>query len=302
MGFVPTTDNNLRRIVEQWLRDQTVWQLRARTAAGSLVNPAAGKALLRDPIARAMMLRPMPEFIWRTALEDHALTTTDGGMLGVRAGDRMVLGLVSATQQGLENGVRDVRPVFGGDRWATPAPRHACPGRPSAMGVMAGVLSALVDTPLALRPSTLPGLLSFEGPVTRVSPPGAARLRYTAAGGAKGVLLAWGDSWFNLHHPLSFKDWDLARSLADLGWNTDGFDDFSTEGLTLGEMAHVPRRTGFYRLVRQKKPLAVLIDGGGNDVHKNNFDLDPSDPEYGRSPLHRVTNPAGSTETRSNRS
>ena len=33
MGFVPTTDNNLRRIVDEWLRDQTIWQLRARTGA-----------------------------------------------------------------------------------------------------------------------------------------------------------------------------------------------------------------------------------------------------------------------------
>ena len=170
MGFVPTTDNNLRRIVDQWLRDQTMWDFRARTGAASLAEADDGWALLKDPILRTMMLRPMPEFVWRTAVEKHALTTTDGGVFEVQAGNRMVLGLVSATQQGLERGARDVVPVFGGDRWATPAPRHACPGMRSAMGVIAGVLSAIIDTPLALRPSTAAGLLSFEGPVTTAPP------------------------------------------------------------------------------------------------------------------------------------
>ena len=311
MGFVPTTDNNLRKIVDEWLRDQTVWDLRARTSAGSLAKPADGRKVLADPIARAMMLRPMPEFIWRTALEEHVLATTDGGLFDVHIHDRVVLGLVSATQQGLERGARDVVAVFGGDRWATPAPRHACPGRPSAMGVIAGVLSAIVDTPLQLRPATASGLLSFEGPVQAPAVPAGAKAKQqapkghgaglvagaatAAAAAAKGMLLAWGDSWFNLHHPLSFEEWDLARSLADLGWSTGGFASYSTEGLTLKEMAAVKRRTGFYSLVRLKKPLAILIDGGGNDVHRNNFDLDPSDPGYGRSPLHDVAEPAGST-------
>ena len=313
MGFVPTTDNNLRRIVDEWLRDQTLWHLRARTCAGSLARSGDGCALLKDPIVRTMMLKPMPEFIWRTAIEKHALARTDGGVFQVQAGDRMVLGLVSATQQGLERGARDVVPVFGGDRWATPAPRHACPGRHSAMGVMAGVLSAIIDSPLALRPSTAAGLLCFEGPVTAVRPAapavragGKSRLRVRKESGAgpvgsppvvatvpaKGMLLGWGDSWFNLDHPLAKADgWDLARSLATLGWDTTRFARHSTEGLTLQEMAHVRRREGFYRTVyastlQVRKPLAVLIDGGGNDVHHNSW--------LGRSPLHDLAAPAGS--------
>ena len=313
MGFVPTTDNNLRRIVDEWLRDQTLWHLRARTSAGSLARADDGCALLKDPIVRTMMLRPMPEFIWRTAVEKHALARTDGGVFEVKVGDRMVLGLVSATQQGLERGARDVVPVFGGDRWATPAPRHACPGRHSAMGVVAGVLSAIIDSPLALRPSTAAGLLCFEGRVTAAPPatpamPAAARskVRVRKGSGAglvgsstvvapvatKGMLLGWGDSWFNLDHPIAKQDgWDLARSLAKLGWDTTRFAKHSTEGLTLQEMAHVRKREGFYRTVfastlHGPKPLAILIDGGGNDVHHNSW--------LGRSPLHDLAAPAGS--------
>lgn len=335
MGFVPTTDNNLRKIVDEWLRDQTMWQLRARTSANSLVSPTAGGGALAEPIKRAMMLRPMPEFIWRTALKAHVLATSDGDTFDVQADDRVVLGLVSATQQGLEQGARDVTPVFGGDRWAERAPRHACPGRPSAMGVIAGVLSAIVDTPLALRPSTLAGLLSFEGPVTSVPAPakvksdqsklkglvkapavpkmpksskastsklqkvkgvGEALLggsKHLTTAAAKGTLLAWGDSWFKLDHPLYFKDWDLARALAELGWDTNGFSTHSDEGLTLLQMADVAPRKGFYRTVHLKKPRAILVDGGGNDVHQEVFDT--LSPWFPGSPLHHLAAPAGST-------
>ena len=315
MGVVPTTDNNLRRIVDQWLRDQTMWDFRARNGAASLAEPDAGWALLKDPILRTMMLRPMPEFVWRTAVEKHALTTTDGGVFEVQAGNRMVLGLVSATQQGLERGARDVVPVFGGDRWATPAPRHACPGMRSAMGVIAGVLSAIIDTPLALRPSTAAGLLSFEGPVTAAPPApqpvpsgalshlkslkshamhGGGLAGSSALAGhapAKGTLMGWGDSWFNLDHPLATDGWDLARALAKLGWDTKTFADYSTEGLTLKEMAERTKGEGFYEAVfastlQEPKPVAILIDGGGNDVHRS--------PWFGRSPLDDMAAPAGS--------
>ncbi|MEO8755954.1 MAG: hypothetical protein ABI624_25105, partial [Casimicrobiaceae bacterium] len=308
MGFVPTTDNNLRRIVDEWLRDQTIWRLRARAGAGSLAEPAEGWKLLGDAVVRTMMLRPMPEFIWRTAVKDHVLDTTDGGVFDVHVHERLVLGLVSATQRGLERGGRDVVAVFGGDRWADPAPRHACPGRHSAMGVIAGVLSAIIDTRHVLRPTAATGLLSFEGPVTAVPVPAVAKSNlnwamaagvalvgsstFAAPAGSKGVLLGWGDSWFNLDHPLAGADgWDLPRSLAKLGWNTAGFAEYSTEGLTLKKMAAVEKRKGFYRAVfssilQGQKPRAILIDGGGNDVHQSAL--------FGRSPLYDLAAPAGS--------
>lgn len=292
MGFVPTTDNNLRRIVDEWLRDQTLWHLRSRARADSLQTPSDGEALLLQPIERAMALRPMPEFIWRRAVKGHVLRGTDGKALVVQEGDRVVLGLISATQQALERGVADVTPVFGGDRWASPAPRHACPGRRPALGVITGLLSAIVDSPLAMRPAGAGGaVLWFEGPVQNpIKPPRATPLQPAPVTDFKpreGLLLGWGDSWFRLHHPLSPDEWDLARSLASRGWDTSGFADYSSPGLTLQEMARVKRRTGFYSLVKLREPRAILIDGGGNDVHRSGDD--------GLSPLHRMANPAGST-------
>lgn len=371
MGFVPTTDNNLRRVVDEWLRDQTLWRLRARIPADSLASHDDGKRALIGPLMQAMMLRPMPEFIWRTAVIEHPLTKSDGSEFLVKPDDRVVLGLISATHQGLERGEQNVVPVFGGDRWAEPAPRHACPARRSAMGVMAGILSAIVDSRYALRPATVGALLSFEGPVAGqrrapvpkpasarsginrlrklerikelgkqlvqakkappVSPSPAAktsgkaskiakskivsagkrvvagyaesaalkslrerllRERLSSLSETKGTMLAWGDSWLHLNHPFSAKEWDLARSLARLGWDTDGFSTHSNEGLTLREMSQVGRRKGFYRSVHLKKPKAILIDGGGNDVHQSVSDR--GSPWYPDSPLHKLAAPAGS--------
>lgn len=371
MGFVPTTDNNLRRVLDEWLRDQTLWRLRSRIPAGSLADHRAGRDALARPLMRAMMLRPMPEFIWRTAVRDHTLTDRQGSAFDIRTGDRVVLGLISATHQGLERGVHDVVPVFGGDRWGQPAPRHACPARHSAMGVMAGILSAIVDAPTALRPAAAGAALSFEGPVSarprtpvpkaasarsaanqfrkldriqelgrrlaraKILPPPPAepdgettdltaaiaasrivsagrrvlatvadrpalkrlrerllRERLSVLSQTKGTMLAWGDSWFQLNHPLTADEWDLARSLARLGWDTDGFATHSNEGLTLREMSQVPRRKGFYRTVHLRKPRVILLDGGGNDVHQDA--QDPASRWYPASPLHRLAAPAGS--------
>ena len=333
MGFVPTTDNNLRRIVDQWLRDETIWSLRVRAPANSLATPADGSALLDDAIVRTMMLRPMPEFIWRTAVVEHVLNTADGTGFDVHVGDRVVLGLISATQQGLERGERDVVPVFGGNRSASPAPRHACPGMQSAMGVIAGVLSAIVDTPLALRPATTAGILSFEGRVSvptrapqqamgfadantqarmsigkvAITPQDAKSkpnqfpkpalggneiLKPISSAANQGMLLGWGDSWFKLDiNALFVEEWDLPRSLAKLGWDTSGFARFSKRGISLEEMSLVKKREGFYKyvfatLLKGPKPAAILIGGGGNDVHTLSA-------ATGRSPLQEIAAPPG---------
>jgi len=59
-----------------------------------------------------------------------------------------VVGIVSAMQQSRLEGEPGIGPVFGGDRHTAPHPTHACPGQEMAMGVMLGLLAALLDTPL----------------------------------------------------------------------------------------------------------------------------------------------------------
>jgi hypothetical protein len=104
------------------------------------------------------MERPTPEVVWRTVREDHRLQGVD-----LREGDRLIVGIASATQADLVAGVRDHYTVFGGSR--TPgdwpggaAPRHACPGYSMGFGVMLGLVSALLDAG-TLRATASPNTL-----------------------------------------------------------------------------------------------------------------------------------------------
>ena len=173
MGFLPTVDGNLRLSLNEWLRDGSFWSLRTAMATPDPVTPtpdmatpyAKAKKLLRGPLVRAMQLRPSPELVWRTATRHH---TIGRGEVPVVPDDKVVLSIVSATQQCLERGDPDIFPVFGGDRLADPRPVHACPGYGAGMGVMLGILSALLEVKEAMRPSPAPLAFTLEGPI----PPG----------------------------------------------------------------------------------------------------------------------------------
>ena len=162
MGFLPTTAGSLRRVLGDWLLDGSFWTLRsAHAGPAGWDSPATAMHRMHVALRRTMQARPVPEMVWRKATAAHNLG--DGAACSVQAGDLVVLGLVSATQQGLETGVADVYPVFGGNRRATAAPTHACPGYDAAMGVIVGLLAALLSRPEVLRPGPAPGSLSLEG-------------------------------------------------------------------------------------------------------------------------------------------
>ena len=74
-----------------------------------------------------------------------------------RSGDILVVGLGSATQQDpLRHHL-----VFGGDR-ADPGgpPPHACPGYGMGMGVMLGVIAAVLDAGV-IRPTGAPTVVTL---------------------------------------------------------------------------------------------------------------------------------------------
>jgi hypothetical protein len=154
MGFLPTVDGNLRGVLYEWMRDRSLWDhqvaLRARVGAHGLDR---ARGTIQPPLEQAMQLRPVPEVVWRTALRDDTL-----GPLQVRAGDTVVVSIVSAMQEDLLDGQRDPFIVFGGNRKVDPHPTHACPGYDMAMGVMLGLLAALLET-ASLRPATSPMVL-----------------------------------------------------------------------------------------------------------------------------------------------
>jgi len=269
MGFLPTLDGNLKLSLNEWLRDGTFWALRQalRDRPGP-TTLARATELLEPPLKQAMQLRPSPELIWRTAVAEHRI-----GDVTVRAGDKVVLALVSATQQSLAAGDDDVYPVFGGRRHNpdAPAPTHACPGYDAAMGVLLGTFSALLDVKADMRPSPAPLAFTLEGhndntqELPRALPAPAGELEHSA-----GWLLADGDSWFDYWGREGRENrLNLLRALRRFHhW---GVDELADTGDTLAQIAGAAQLQKFsQRLARMKAlgrpPKALLLSGGGNDV------------------------------------
>lgn len=304
MGFLPPTAGNLRRVLNEWQGDGTLWALRNQhagalaadgaTECGPLADPKTALTALSGPLARALQARPVPEQIWRTALRDHALGPA-GAEIAVKANDKLILALVSATQQGLQAGEPpDVMPIFGGARLPGQAsPTHACPGYRSAIGAMAGLLAGLIERAETLRPGPGAGILVFEGLLEAPLAPAPAadglssvrsafyRSWQVTAPAALGQLLGWGDSWIFNHHPQTI---DLGSALASLGYDTTRFEALASAGITLRAMAQsaadpsLPNSiyADIYRAlveaddpqIQRPLPKAILISGGGNDVHQ----------------------------------
>lgn len=271
MGFVPTVDGNLRRVLNEWLREDTLGALRARHAGSPAADLTTAKSRLLGPFLQAMQLCAAPELLWRKVRVPHKLGNDPSGKHNVdlRGDDIVVAALISATQQSLSEGNPTLSQAFGGARQHPPTrahPTHACPGRGAAMAMMLGFLSALVESPLKWRAGPAPLTLSVEGLtglplqvpsyLTR-----APRRRVWATAVSTKPLLAFGDSW------VSDLSWgSLLNSLGGLGYTSPA--NFCSPGIRLEAMAR-PRVLGDiedYLLDAPEAPKALLISGGGNDV------------------------------------
>lgn len=299
MGFLPTTDGNLRRIFNEWMRDGTLWQLRAAVSAAPATATCALDDRLKAPIRKAMQLRPVPELIWRSAAAAHQMELDDGTSLVVASGEQVVLALVSATQQAYEQGTDsapgepDVSPIFGGVR-GPGGPTHACPGYGAAMGVLFGFFRALVTCPYPLRPGPSVTSLYTEGPVVL---PGlesvtamdtalklerdCARPVWARPGGAfeltaRGTFanpvsaMAIGDSWLvdwpprlwpSLFAQLSLKGYDISANNSKPGLRLAEF--FLPTGQPLIEDICRKYQAA---LGGANPPRVVFVSAGGNDV------------------------------------
>ena len=156
LGFPPTTHGNLVTTLAAWVQTKKLWDLQpvwhevAPDATG--LRPfAEAVARLRPTLIATLNRRPTPFQIWRRASVSHRLGNVD-----VTAGRTVVVGLGSATQQDPQRH----HLAFGGDR-ADPqgAPSHACSGYGMGMGVMLGVIAAVLDA----------GVLRFTGAPTVVA-------------------------------------------------------------------------------------------------------------------------------------
>ncbi|MBI3350768.1 MAG: Dyp-type peroxidase, partial [Burkholderiales bacterium] len=157
LGFPPTTHANLLTVLAAWVQTRKLWELQpqwheVKADAQTGLRPyAEAVARLRPTMVATLNQRPTPFQIWRRARVAHKL-----GAVQVEPGRVVVVGLGSATQQDpLRHHV-----AFGGDR-ADPQgpPPHACSGYGMGMGVMLGVIAAVLDA----------GVLRFTGAPTVVA-------------------------------------------------------------------------------------------------------------------------------------
>jgi len=158
MGFLPTVDGNFRSVMHQWLSDRSLWRLQSNLVFSGGASPyeRAIDALL-VPLMRAMQRSPVPYGVWRTAKVEHML-----GNVRVQAGEKIVVGIISATQEYLVAKRHDVFPVFGGDRRIPGAPTHACPAYNMGMGALLGMISGLLEAG-TLRPLPAPLTVTLIG-------------------------------------------------------------------------------------------------------------------------------------------
>jgi deferrochelatase/peroxidase EfeB len=293
IGFLPTVQGNLRQSLNEWLLDGRFWALRA----GLQGRPAtaADVAAIRDELLRSMMLRPSPEVVWRRATRDHAL-----GAETVHGGDTVVVSIVSALHERLEQGQLDTDMVFGGWTTGPGVPTHACPGRDAARGTLLGILTGLLECGEALRPTAFPLGFRAEGPtpqfkpdelrtlkahpavspvvpVAAAVPPGglrtAAHRILAAAAPRKLRLITAGDSWFDYAFGSDLAD-ELKRrkelEVTNQGVNGTRLAAFAGQaGVALANDG-----SGVGRICRlflqlagtDREPDAIVLSAGGNDV------------------------------------
>ncbi len=216
-------------------------------------------------------MRAVPELIWRTAVTS---TTIGAGehKIRIKPGDVIVAGAVSATQQCLTEGSGEYHHAFGGNRREKDHPTHACPGADPAVALMIGFFSALVETPLPLRPGPGPLTISADGAVLAapaVRKPVAAPPHFTAAPRSDGTtpILVIGDSWLSDTAPYP----SLRGALAARGYIDEFDQDFASLGRFLHEMADpaaLDQVARFFDNIGpgEASPACIVLGGGGNDV------------------------------------
>lgn len=156
MGMLPPIDGNLRGILYEWLSERTLWRHQGALwrATDGKPGPVSFKQakVLCEPIARAMCKRPGPDLLYRRATKDYLLEGSgpDAGRSG-KAGDIVIVSLVSVTHRSLRKREPDISMIFGGNRTNVPAHTengeafHACPAQKMMMGAIIGIMAALLN-------------------------------------------------------------------------------------------------------------------------------------------------------------
>lgn len=141
LGFTGPTTGAFMSVMGYWQANDQLPRIKqwwdARSAGDFAADDPARGPLYRWLIA-AMQAAPVPDMLYRTALRDCTV-----GSERVAAGDRVIVSLASASADCPAR--EDL--LFGGDYADKGALTHACPGRPLAIGVLLGMIAALLDRP-----------------------------------------------------------------------------------------------------------------------------------------------------------
>ena len=143
-GFLPTCYGNFLSVMYSWMSDETLWRLQQSLSLHHEGHEFSGaNSVLRNKLIDAMQKRPIPETLHRKAMVDTSLDGTP-----IAAGSTVVVGVMSGCHEQIEQGIRSTHTIFGGDyanKATAKAPIHACPGQPMAIGVLLGMISALLE-------------------------------------------------------------------------------------------------------------------------------------------------------------
>ena len=150
-GFLPTVYGNFLKTMHLWVSDETLWRVQQDIRSDGSPKEVYDRAhqIIKPALQRAMQRRPVPDIIYRTATQRHTLKGET-----IEAGERVVLLIASATQEMAVAGP-DVTLVFGGDRKKDPHPTHACPAYDMGIGVLLGMISAMLEA-TTLTPTDSP--------------------------------------------------------------------------------------------------------------------------------------------------
>jgi deferrochelatase/peroxidase EfeB len=182
-GFVAPTGGSFVSVMLAWIKTESLWLLQqslewSRALADKSLFERA-QLVMGEALERTMLASPVPSVLHRTAVKTTAL----GGVQIGRA--RRVVPSISsaaceaaerqreaasqsATQAGSEPFVEDPTQILFGGKFDRAGPyAHACPGREMALGVLLGMVTAILEygtlTPV--------GLLSLR--ITRDPAPGS---------------------------------------------------------------------------------------------------------------------------------
>ena len=160
-GFSAPTQGSFLAVMHRWTTTGELWRLQQSLLA--IPKPTAGprefesvQAVLGKALIGGMQSRPVPDVVHRTAVQHARIGNVD-----VKPGDAIIVGLESAAAAAKQPGATEF--LFGGDykEGASGVPTHACSGREMGLGVVLGMMCAVMESG-ALRAEGVPLVLKVR--------------------------------------------------------------------------------------------------------------------------------------------